>query len=66
MGADVTQEGSAAARYLETLDVRFAGLFFSALDSYGRDPAQTPSGWFRCSPSVRDEGSRPSSSRLRG
>ncbi len=45
VGADVTQAGSADARYLETLDVRFAGLFFSALDSYGHDPAKTPSAW---------------------
>ena len=45
VGSDVTQEGSMDARYLETLDVRFAGLFFSALDSYGSDPAKTPSAW---------------------
>lgn len=45
VAADVTHAGSADARYLETLDVRFAGLFFSALDSYGRDPAKTPSAW---------------------
>jgi hypothetical protein len=31
--------------FVETLDVRFAGLFFSALDSYGTEPARTPSAW---------------------
>ena len=45
VGTDVTQESSADARYLETLDVRFAGLFFTALDSYGSDPSKTPSAW---------------------
>ena len=45
VGSDVTQEGSADARYLQALDVRFAGLFFSALDSYGSDPEKTPSAW---------------------
>ncbi|MGH7620807.1 MAG: DUF5995 family protein [Gemmatimonadaceae bacterium] len=41
----MTHEGFADARFLETLDVHFAGLFFSALESYGRDRATTPSAW---------------------
>lgn len=45
VGADLTGRGFADARFLETLDVRFAGLFFSALDSYADDPASTPSAW---------------------
>jgi hypothetical protein len=45
VGADLTAQGFADARFLETLDVHFAGLFFSALDSYGRDPSSTPSAW---------------------
>jgi hypothetical protein len=45
VNAELGQEGFADARFLETLDVRFAGLFFSALDSYGRDRAETPSAW---------------------
>jgi Family of unknown function (DUF5995) len=32
-------------RFLERLDLCFAGLFFSALDSYERDRAATPSAW---------------------
>src|SRR5262249_18610570 len=43
--AELTQQGFADSRFLEALDVRFADLFFSALDSYGRDPALTPSAW---------------------
>jgi hypothetical protein len=45
VGADVTRQGFADARFLETLDVHFAELFFSALDAYARDPASTPSAW---------------------
>lgn len=45
VGADLTSQGFADARFLETLDIRFAELFFSALDAYGRDPASTPSAW---------------------
>jgi hypothetical protein len=45
VGADLTSQGFADARFLETLDVRFAELFFAALDAYGRDPASTPSAW---------------------
>jgi hypothetical protein len=45
VGTDLTSQDFADARFLETLDVHFAGLFFSALDSYGHDPASTPSAW---------------------
>ena len=45
VGADLTSRGFADARFLETLDVHFAELFFSALDAYGRDPASAPSAW---------------------
>ena len=45
VGADLTSQGFADARFLETLDVHFAELFFSALESYGREPAKTPSAW---------------------
>ena len=38
VAAELTQEDSTDARFRETLDVRFAGLFFSALDSYRSDP----------------------------
>jgi hypothetical protein len=50
---EVTQEADALlgqqrfadARYMQGLDVRFAGLFFSAFDAYARDPATAPSAW---------------------
>lgn len=45
VGAEVAGKGFADSRFLETLDVRFAELFFSALESYGRDPGSTPSAW---------------------
>lgn len=45
VGAELTEKGVADARFLEALDVHFAGLFFSALDSYGREPAAAPSAW---------------------
>lgn len=45
VGADLTSQGFADPRFLETLDVHFAELFFAALDAYGRDPASTPSAW---------------------
>jgi hypothetical protein len=41
----LTRQGFADSSFLETLDIRFAGLFFSALESYGRDPTGTPSAW---------------------
>ena len=43
--AELAQRGFADSRFLERLDVHFADLFFSALDSYGHDPAATPSAW---------------------
>ena len=43
--AELAGKGFADSRFLEQLDVRFAELFFSALDAYGRDPARTPSAW---------------------
>lgn len=45
VAAELTQGGSADVRFLEALDVHFASLFFSALDSYGQEPAGTPSAW---------------------
>ena len=45
VGADLAGRGFADARFLETLDVHFAGLFFAALESYGTEPASTPSAW---------------------
>ena len=45
VGTELTRRGFADARFLETLDVHFAGLFFTALDSYAREPAKTPSAW---------------------
>jgi hypothetical protein len=45
VGADLTGQGFADARFLETLDVHFAELFFSALDAYARDAGSTPSAW---------------------
>jgi hypothetical protein len=45
VGADLTRQGFADARFLEQLDVHFAELFFSALEAYGRDPARAPSAW---------------------
>jgi Family of unknown function (DUF5995) len=32
-------------RFMVSLDVRFAGLFFAAVDAYGRDPSSVPSAW---------------------
>lgn len=43
--AELTQQGFADARFLERLDVHFADLFFTALETYGREPARTPSAW---------------------
>jgi hypothetical protein len=45
VGAELRRQGFADNRFLETLDVQFAALFFSALESYGHDPARTPSAW---------------------
>jgi len=45
VAAELTGEGIANVRFLETLDVQFADLFFSALESYGQEPTRTPSAW---------------------
>jgi hypothetical protein len=45
VGADLSGGGFADERFLETLDVHFAGLFFSALESHERDPGSTPAAW---------------------
>jgi hypothetical protein len=45
VGAELTRQGFADSHFLETLDIHFAELFFSALESYGRDPAGAPSAW---------------------
>ena len=45
VGADLTGQGFADPRFLEALDVNFAGLFFAALESYDRDPTSAPSAW---------------------
>jgi Family of unknown function (DUF5995) len=45
VAADVERRGFEETRFLEALDVRFADLFFSALESYGRNPTGTPSAW---------------------
>ena len=45
VGADVTGGRFADTRFLERLDVTFAGLFFSALAAYERDPADAPRAW---------------------
>ncbi len=43
--AELTRKGFADSRFLEVLDTSFAELFFSALESYERDPGSTPSAW---------------------
>ena len=45
VSADLAGQGFTDARFLETLDVQFAGLFFAALESYEDDPASAPSAW---------------------
>jgi hypothetical protein len=45
VAAELAREGFADTRFLETLDVHFADLFFSALESYRREPASTPPAW---------------------
>lgn len=45
VGTELTRQGFANTRFLETLDVHFADLFFSALEFYERDPGGTPSAW---------------------
>ena len=43
--AELKRQGFSDAPFMERLDVSFAGLFFSALESYERDPASAPSAW---------------------
>lgn len=43
VGAELTRQGFADSRFLEPLDIHFADLFFSALETYGSDPAGAPS-----------------------
>ena len=43
--AELKRRGFSDAPFMERLDVSFAGLFFSALDSYKREPASAPSAW---------------------
>jgi hypothetical protein len=45
VGVDLSAQGFADVRFLERLDVTFAGLFFSALEAYERDPAHAPRAW---------------------
>jgi hypothetical protein len=45
VGGDLSRGGFADPSFLERLDVTFAGLFFSALDAYERDPAEAPRAW---------------------
>jgi len=45
VGVELTRQGFADDRFLETLDVHFADLFFSALESYDHDPGGAPSAW---------------------
>jgi hypothetical protein len=43
--ADIDGNGFSDSPFLERLDITFAALFFSALDSYDRDPAGAPRAW---------------------
>lgn len=43
--ADLAGSRPGDPRFVERLDVRFAGLFFDALDAWGRDPATAPRAW---------------------
>ena len=45
VNAQLAQQRFADARFLERLDVCFAGLFFDAHDAYESDPASAPSAW---------------------
>lgn len=53
--ADMRGRTFADEPFLERLDVTFAGLFFSALEAYERDPASAPSAWV---PLFADRGRR--------
>jgi hypothetical protein len=43
--AKLVEQGFADSRFLEHLDICFAGLFFAALDAFERDPASAPAAW---------------------
>ncbi len=45
VGAELSAQRFADPHFLERLDVTFAGLFFSALEAYERDPAGAPRAW---------------------
>jgi hypothetical protein len=45
VGSELRQSVFADAAFLQRLDVAFAGLFFAALETYERSPAEAPSGW---------------------
>jgi len=45
VNAELGQQTFANPRFLESLDICFAGLFFSALDAYQSKPAGAPSAW---------------------
>jgi hypothetical protein len=45
VASELKSEGVADVRFVEMLDVRFADLFFSALEAYGHEPTSTPSAW---------------------
>jgi hypothetical protein len=45
VGAGLARSAFADAAFLQRLDVTFAGLFFSALETYEQRPAAAPSGW---------------------
>lgn len=43
--AELKGQGFSDAAFMERLDISFAGLFFSALESFERDPVSAPSAW---------------------
>jgi hypothetical protein len=45
VNAELGRNAFANPHFLERLDVRFANLFFSALETFEQDPARTPSAW---------------------
>ncbi|HET8752678.1 MAG TPA: DUF5995 family protein [Gaiellaceae bacterium] len=45
VGAELAQRTFEDARFLERLDVGFAGLFFAALEAYEQDATDVPSAW---------------------
>jgi Family of unknown function (DUF5995) len=45
VAAELGRQAFANGAFLERLDVRFAGLFFTALDEFEQAPARAPSAW---------------------